>query len=173
MRLEQIFSDRKSSILTRWFDRTIETYPEETARFLKSKKNLFANPVGNILFRELESILDGLSKGIDLNTIRPCLDNIIRIRAVQEISAAQAVAFIFLLKPVIREELASEIQENRIGKELLEFESRIDELTLLSFDIFMQCREKIYDLKANEINNRTVRVLKRAKLLVEDQEETQ
>jgi hypothetical protein len=173
MRLEKILSDRKSAILSRWFDRTIETYPEETARFLKSKKNRFANPVGNILSQELESIMDGLFQGIDLSTIRPCLDNIIRIRAVQEISASQAVAFPFLLKGIIREELKQEIQENRIGKELLELESRIDELTLLAFDIFMQCREKIYDLKANEINNRTVRALKRAKLLVEDPLETE
>ncbi len=171
MRLENFLSDRKSAILKRWFDLTIETYPEETARFLKNKKNRFANPVGHILFQELESIMDGLFKGIDLNTIRPCLDNIIRIRAVQEMSASQAVAFAFLLKQVIREELEQEIQENRVGKELLELESRIDDLTLLSFDIFMQCREKIYDLKANEINKRTVRVLQRAKLLVEDPEE--
>src|SRR4030066_299715 len=100
MRLGKFLTDRKSAILERWFDRTIKTYPEETARFLKSKKNRFANPVGNILFQELES--------------------------------------------------------------------RIDELTLLGFDIFMQCREKIYDLKANEINKRTVGVLKRAKLVVEE-----
>ncbi len=114
----------------------------------------------------------GFFKGIDLNTLRPCLDNIIRIRAVQDISASQAVTFMFLLKEVIREELAQEIEENRIGQELLALESGIDELTLLSFDIFMLCREKIYDLKANEINNRTIRLLKRAKLVVEDPLET-
>jgi hypothetical protein len=172
MNFKKTLSDKRSAILNRWFDRTIETYPEETARFLKSKKNRFANPVGNILAKELESILDGLLQGVELNTIRPCLDNIIRIRAVQDISASQSLVFLFLLKKILREELKNEIQENRIGKELLDLESKIDELTLLSFDIFMQCREKIYDLKANEINNRTVRLLKRAKLLVDEPTET-
>ena len=172
MRLGKFLSDRKSAICNKWFDLTIETYPEETARFLKNKKNRFANPVGHILFQELESIMDGLIQGADLDTLRPGLDNIIRIRAVQDISASQAVAFIFLLKQVIRDEMEQEIQEGPIGKELLEVESRIDGLTLLSFDIFMKCREKIYDLKANELNNRTIRLLQRAKLLVDDPVET-
>ena len=52
-----------------------------------------------------------------------------------------------------------EIQENRFGRELLELESRIDELALLSFNIFMKYREKIYDLKANELKKQTFRLL--------------
>jgi hypothetical protein len=168
MGLESVVAEKKSAIVKRWFDLSIKTYPEETAGFLKNKKNRFANPVGHILFQELGSIIEGLSQGDDVNTLQPFLDNIIRIRAIQDFSASQAVAFIFLLKEVIREELAQEVEENRIGKALLDFESRIDALALLAFDVFMKCREKIYDLKANELQNRTVRLLKRAKLVVED-----
>jgi hypothetical protein len=168
MSLEKLFTDRKSAILKRWFELTIETYPEETVRFLKSKKNRFANPVGHILSKEIEPILDGLFQKGDLNTLQPFLENIIRIRAIQDFSPSQAIVFVFLLKQVIREELEPEIQEGRIGRNLLELESRIDELALLSFNIFMKCREKIYDLKANELKNRTVRLLTRAKLVVED-----
>ncbi|MFH0789645.1 MAG: RsbRD N-terminal domain-containing protein [Pseudomonadota bacterium] len=171
MSLENLVTDRKSAILKRWFELTIETYPEETVRFLKSKKNRFANPVGHILSKEIEPILDGLFQKGDLNTLLPFLDNIIRIRAIQEFSPSQAIAFVFLLKQVIREEMEPEIRESHIGRDLLELESRIDELGLLSFDIFMKCREKIYDLKANELNNRTVRLLKRAKLVIEDPSE--
>ncbi|MBI5605766.1 MAG: RsbRD N-terminal domain-containing protein [Deltaproteobacteria bacterium] len=168
MDLEKLYADRKTAILNKWFDLTIETYPEETARFLKNKKNRFANPVGYILSQEIEPVLDGLFKGVDLETLRPFLENIIRIRAVQDLSASQALAFIFLLKQVFREELEQEIQESRAGRDLLALESRIDAVALLAFDIFMKCREKIYDLKANEINNRTVRLLRRAKLVVEE-----
>lgn len=168
MDLEKLYADRKTAILNKWFDLTIETYPEETARFLKNKKNRFANPVGYILSQEIEPVLDGLFKGVDLETLRPFLENIIRIRAVQDLSASQALAFIFLLKQVFRDELEQEIQESRVGRDLLALESRIDAVALLAFDIFMKCREKIYDLKANEINNRTVRLLRRAKLVVEE-----
>jgi RsbT co-antagonist protein rsbRD N-terminal domain len=168
MGLESVVAEKKSAIVKRWFDLSIRTYPEETAGFLKNKKNRFANPVGHILFQELGSIVEGLSQGVDVNTLQPFLENIIRIRAVQDFSASQAVAFVFLLKEVIREEMAQEVEENRIGEALLDFESRIDALVLLAFDVFMKCREKIYDLKANEMQNRTVRLLKRAKLVVED-----
>lgn len=171
MGLEKVVAEKKSAIVKRWFDLTIKAYPEETAGFLKNKKNRFANPVGHILFQEMGSILEGLSQGVNLNTLQPFLENIIRIRAVQDFSASQAVAFVFMLKEVIREEIAQEIEENRIGKALLELESRIDTMALLSFDIFMKCREKIYDLKANELQNRTVRLLKRAKLVVDDPQE--
>ena len=172
MDLEKLYADRKTAILNKWFDLTIETYPEETARFLKNKKNRFANPVGYILSQEIEPVLDGLFKGVDLETLRPFLENIIRIRAVQDLSASQALAFIFLLKQAFREELEQKIQESRVGRDLLALESRIDAVALLAFDIFMKCREKIYDLKANEINNRTVRLLRRAKLVVEEPAET-
>jgi hypothetical protein len=172
MILEKLYAERKSAILNRWFELTVETYPEETARFLKSKKNRFANPVGYTLYKEIEPIVEWLFQGSDLETIRPGLENIIRIRAVQDLSAAQAVAFVFTLKQAVREELEEEIRENRVGRELLELESRIDTLALFSFDIFMGCREKIYDLKAQELQKRTVRLLKRAKLVVEDQAET-
>jgi hypothetical protein len=171
MSLEQLIIDRKAAILSRWFDLTIATYPEETVKFLKSKKNRFANPIGYFLSQEIEPILNGLCQRVDIKTLQPFLENIIRIRAIQDFSPSQAISFVFLLKQVIREEMEAEIREGSIGRELLQFESRIDELGLLSFNIFMKCREKIYDLKANELKNRTVRLLKRANLVVEDPQE--
>lgn len=168
MDLKKLVIDRKSSILQKWFDLTIGTYPEESVKFLRSKKNRFANPIGYLLSQEFEPILEGLIQEKDLKTLVPFLDNIIRVRAVQDFAPSQAILFVFLLKQVIREEMGKEIQGNRVGGELLELESRIDQLALLSFDIFMQCREKIFDLKANELKNRTVRLLTRAKLIVED-----
>ena len=171
MSLEQHIRDKKKAILSKWFELTIGTYPEQTAQFLKSKKNQFANPIGYTLFKEIEPILDGLCKGVECNTLQPFLENIIRIRAIQDFSPSQALSFIFLLKEVIREEMEVEIQQGALGRELLDLESRIDELGLLSFNIFMKCREKIYDLKANELKNRTVRLLKRAKLVSEEPEE--
>jgi predicted Ser/Thr protein kinase len=171
MNLQKELEDNKSAILKKWFDRTIETYPKETARFLKNKKNQFANPVGYIISQELEPILDGLFRGVEIVSLVPLLENIIRIRAVQDFPPSRAIAFIFFLKKVIREELEQEIQERKMEEEILALDSRIDEMGLISFDIFMHLREKIYALKASELNNRTIRLLKRAKLIVEDRPE--
>ncbi|HMK65910.1 MAG TPA: RsbRD N-terminal domain-containing protein [Thermodesulfobacteriota bacterium] len=168
MNLETLIAEKKSAILGRWFDLAIASYPAETASFLKSKKNRFANPVGFILSQELTPILDGLLQGVEVQTLKPFLDNIIRIRAVQDFAPSRALKFVFSLKETIRQELEKEIRENRLEQQLLILESRIDVLSLLAFDLFVQCREKIYDLKANEMKNRTVRLLKRAKLVEED-----
>lgn len=46
--------------------------------------------------------------------------------------------------------------------ELLKLESRIDSLALTSFDIYMKCREKLFEMRAMEIRNRTSRILERA-----------
>ena len=44
---------------------------------------------------------------------------------------------------------------------------KIDRLLLLAFDIYMECREKIYDLKANEEKNKVFKAFKRAGLISE------
>jgi len=36
---------------------------------------------------------------------------------------------------------------------LLELEQKIDDMSLLAFDIYMKCREKLYELKATELQD--------------------
>jgi hypothetical protein len=36
---------------------------------------------------------------------------------------------------------------------------------MMAFDLYMQCREKIYQLSANEMKNRTLRAFERAGLV--------
>ncbi|OGK11598.1 MAG: hypothetical protein A2W80_01200 [Candidatus Riflebacteria bacterium GWC2_50_8] len=171
MRLKRLLSEKKSAVLRRWFDDIVETYPPDTSQFLKKQKNQFANPVGSTILQGIENIFDGLLKGLDKNEISPFLDNIIRIRAVQDFTPPQALSFIFLLKKIIRNEIAKEISDNELSEELLEFESEIDNLALISFDIYMQCREKLYEIKANEVKRMTFRLLQQANLLTEIKDE--
>jgi hypothetical protein len=90
------------------------------------------------------------------------LDEIIRIRALQDFAPSQALAFIFLLKNVIRQELADEIQQENLAAEILELESRIDGLALLGFDVYSKRREKIYEIRANEMKGRVSLLLRKA-----------
>ncbi len=177
MKLKDLLLEKKSAILGRWFDTILETYPADTSRFLKSQKNRFANPVGSTILEGIEGIFNEiLQQDVDSDRISTFLDNIIRIRAVQNFDPSRALAFIFILKKVIREELdnvpeLNSGQENKISEELLEFESQIDGLALIAFDIYMKCREKIYEIKANEVKRRTFRLLQLANLITENQGE--
>jgi hypothetical protein len=49
-------------------------------------------------------------------------------------------------------------------------ENQIDALGLLAFDILC-CRDKLYDIKANEMKNMTFRLLQKANMICEKPEE--
>ncbi|MEW6615159.1 MAG: RsbRD N-terminal domain-containing protein [Thermodesulfobacteriota bacterium] len=169
--LENFLRQKKATILKRWFDMILETYPPDTSRFLKHEKNQFANPVGNTILLEIEDIYEELLRGRDSEKLSDFLDRIIKIRAIQDFSPAQAVAFVFHLKSAIREELGGEICGDHLFEELLEFELRIDKLALLAFNTYMKCREKVYQIRVNEIRNRTFRLLERVNLIGEISEQ--
>lgn len=167
--VKDILTLRKRAILERWYEQILALYPPETARFFREEKDRFANPVGTTIYQGLEGLYEELLKGInggEINRERAGghLDNIIRIRAIQDFSPSQALAFIFQLKRVIRQELAGTLQEKSLS--LQELEDRLDNLALLAFDIYMQCREQLYDLRVKEFKNRTARLLQRANLSV-------
>ena len=162
-RLDDLLVRRRSEILKRWVDLVFDSYPAETSRFLRSKKNGIANPVGASIRDGADKLYDWLVEGnvSDVESIRVPLDNIVRIRAVQEFSAAHSMGFVFSLKTAVREILREEIRRQQLFEELLAFESKIDALSLLAFDNYSKCREQLHQIRAAEIRNRTSRILER------------
>jgi len=162
MKLYNLLSAKKSAVLDRWYSSILDTYPTDTSGFLKSQKNPFLNPVGSTIFQGIENLYNELLNESWGEKVTQYLDNIIRIRAVQDFTPSQGIIFILLLKKAIREEIKEELAAQNLYNELLELELKIDEMSLLAFDIFMKCREKIYQLKANELQKWTFRRLKKA-----------
>jgi hypothetical protein len=171
MTLREHLAKHRTALLKQWFDRIAETYPSDMAAILKTKQG-FTNPVGQTISLGVEDILDALLAGNDLAELAPFLDNIIRVRAVQDFRPSQAVSFIFLLKQVIRKELSKPIREQGLHNELAEIDAALDQLSLMAFDIFMQCREQLYNIKANELRDRTLWLLKRANFITETPDDT-
>ena len=68
----------------------------------------------------------------------------------QNFSPSKAVGFIFLLKKAIEETLRSEIHKEPVREEWLDVNSRIDEMALRAFDLYMDCREKICEIRVNK-----------------------
>ena len=161
--LEQLEA-KKSAILEKWSQLIIDTYPADTAEFLRRETDRFANPVGCTIEQGIKTIYDELLCDMNVEKLSTSLDDIIRIRSVQDFTPSQAIGFFFLLKQAARDELTNEIEENPASEELLKFESRIDELALLAFDIYTKCREQIYKIRVNEVTGQkemALRVLAR------------
>lgn len=158
--MEHFLAGNRAAILERWNHLIVETYPPNTSRFLRRERDRFINPVGYTISREIGVLFEELVGGMDLERISRSLENIMKIRSVQDFSPSEGVGFILLLKKTIREKLGSEISDFRIFEEWSALESKIDTLALLAFDIYMKCREKIFEIKVNEVKGETQRILR-------------
>jgi hypothetical protein len=168
MNLSDLLTAKKGVIVDRWIQRIFEGYSAESAIFLRREKDRFDNPLGSRISEGIKGLYDALLGEMDTDRVLGCLDEVIRIKAVQDFTPSQAVAFIFLIKQIIREQLAVELRENqRISEELLEFEARIDGVALLGFDGFMKRREKLYELKVNEVRNKVSGLLRKSGMSLE------
>jgi hypothetical protein len=150
MELKDLLSRNETAILKRWFNLILETYPADTATLMRKDKDQFTNPVGSTVSREIEVLFKKLCEGSQNERCQPSLDSILRIRSVQDFSPSQAVGFVFLLKRAIGETLKNEICKESVMDEWLKFQSSIDGLALQAFDAYMECREKICEIRINQ-----------------------
>lgn len=163
MPISALLSQKKEKIVKKAFELTISTYPEQSQQVFKEKNRQFTNPVGYTTYQTIESIVEKIINDESIESFISPLEEIMKLRAVQDFTPSQAVGFIFFLKKTIQEELEKETDPT----ELIDFLSRIDSLSLLAFDLYMKQRERIYDIKANELINRTWWILRKWNIVSE------
>jgi hypothetical protein len=156
----------KPRILADWNDIIFRSYPEQTATFMREQKDRFSNPVGYAVSREVPRFLDLLIEGEDPSVLADSLDRFIQIKSVQETRASAALAFVLELKPVIRSHIAGGAEPR---SELDALEEKIDRTVLALFDIYQGYREKVFEIKANEIRNRSKLLLERMNMAYGDE----
>lgn len=161
MGIGDLLEQRKVAIKRRWLDLIIATYPPGSREFFKNQKNRFLNPVGAALHRQVEALYNALLAEEPDENIASILEDSVKIRAVQDFSPSRAIEFILYLKQAIREELADEICTGSSFEELLALENRIDRSLLTAFDVYMQSREKIYQIRASDLKRQSFLALKR------------
>ena len=171
MGLEKLLDRHKDTIVKEWFEMVIKTYAPDTSQFLKSQKDIFANPVGNTFLQSLEALYAQLSKPIDSQEVKRILDPIIRIRAVQAFNPSQALSFIFYLKQILRTQLDPKLIKAQAPDAIHELDVKLDQFGLLAFDVYMECRERIYQIRTNENKDRMLRTFARAGLVTETADE--
>ncbi len=149
--LDELLQKNSDTIKERWLEGALASYGQDSAGFFRQQKNRFANPVGHTLVTETGAIVDSLIARADAADLCLHLEEIVKIRAIQEFTPSEAVSFVFLLKDTVRELFADELSVPGLRSELVAFEDRIDQLALFAFDIFVKWREKVYSLRVREI----------------------
>jgi len=169
--LNDLLKTKKAAILGRWLGLILETYPPNTSKILKAERDRFVNPVGQTIAKEIEAIYGELIEGMNSDRISESLENMIRIRSVQDFSPSKAVLFVHSLKKAIKDELAGEMRGADMLEEWLTLESNIDQLSLSAFDIYMKCREKICEIRIHEMENQrdsALRLMARSGLIPDE-----
>jgi hypothetical protein len=163
MTITQCLKDNHDILLKKWFQATINTYPTQSAKILGKDVDRFDNPVGAVTRESLTDVLHLLASDFTGDALEKALDPVIRIRAVQAFSAAEAVRFIFFLKDIGETVMDS--------ASVREFDRMVDQVVLAGFNRLMKCREDIFLLKAVESKRRIHAAFERAGLVQELKEE--
>jgi RsbT co-antagonist protein rsbRD N-terminal domain len=126
----------RATILAAWLERLGPLAPAADP---------FRDPVGYTVREALPVLLDvALGSNPVEDAVAP-LERLMRIRAVQDLTPAQAVGFLFELKPLLRE-FGGPADFARDG--------RIDALALLAFDRYVRCREDAHAIQLRELRRR-------------------
>jgi hypothetical protein len=152
--LVESLSRNKDILVNQWLEATLEPYAENTRRFLLLEKDPFRNPVGHSLRVGLPLLLEAILDGRELREVLPALDTILRIRATQGFTAADAVSFIVSFKEIFRRALNLDGELDANGHLLMVMDARIEEMARLARQIFTQCREQMGAIQSNELKRR-------------------
>lgn len=163
--LSSLIAPHRTAVLSKWFDSALQSYAPDTAGFIRSQKDPFANPVGSQTRAGLEILFEEIAGGMDAAGISRGLDPIVRMRAVQPLEPSRALGFIFALKAILRDALG---MGRDAAAALADLDARIDRVGLAAFDLYMACREQIMDLKANETRNRVFKAFEKAGLVARE-----
>ncbi len=130
-------------ILERWIARMAESYPRNAAVLLSQEPDPFRNPVGGTLRQNLSLLARELCGEMDAPAIDSALDPIIRLHVAQGAAPDDAVRFVSLLQPILRELVS--------GRPSADFDSRINRLVTMAADKHKQCREQLARIRAHEL----------------------
>lgn len=168
MGLKEQLLQQEQAIAEQWLQRILATYEPDTAAFFDRRKNEFANPVGHTLREGARGALACLLRDNDPVELCAQLEPMIKIRAVQDLTPGRAVSFVFLLKDVVREVLADELNDLEQLRALEAFERQIDQMALYAFDVYTKSRDKLHQLRINDVKRRVSGLMRRMGIGLDD-----
>ena len=153
----------KEAMTKRWIDTVHGSYPFETIGFLRTRKDQFANPVGYRTEEAAAALMDVIfSDAPDQETVTHAVEEIVRVRAIQDFPPEHAVGIFFAMKEILRETLMQSGQAEHLLQALLAVESRIDAVALLAFGAYARNRETLHRLKVQEFKRQHSQILRLA-----------
>jgi hypothetical protein len=168
MGLTDSIATRSKELAQKWADLILGTYPEQTQVVWRKNRDQFTNPVGSAILASTNELLPLLLTWNDAEAVANSLQQIVKIRAVQDFTPSQALSFVFLLKKLLRQEFIKELAARGELEDLLHFETRVDNLAVIAFDLYVAARDQISRMRVDEVKRAHVNIVRRANLMKAD-----
>ena len=149
MNFKEVLAAKKQAIVQQWIETVMASYSADGASFFMRQKDRFANPLGFAAKSGLAAVFDQLTGDHPSHEMPPELNQFVKLRSVQNFTPSAAVGFVYKLKAIMIEQLG---QANLLeaGAEWFAFEAKIDALALKIFDLYVEDRELLAQVKVNE-----------------------
>lgn len=168
MSLVEAIAARQEELAQKWAGLILGTYPEQTQTVWRNNRDQFSNPVGHAILTSTSELIPLLLAWNDAEAVANSLDMLVKIRAVQDFTPAQAISFVFLFKKLLRQEFMAELKARDALEELLTFETRVDNLATIAFDLYVRSRDHLSRMRVEEIKRAHVNIVRRANMLNKD-----
>jgi hypothetical protein len=151
MELQNHINEERKTISKQWVKSLLDDYPADASAIFMKLKDRFANPVGTNAVEALNKILDIIFDFSTELSLTPEMEQLIKVRAVQNFTPEQSLGFIFRLKKILRDNFKkAKVLEKNIDT-VLTIESRIDGMAIKLFNFYMQSREQVFNIRVNEL----------------------
>jgi hypothetical protein len=151
MKIAEALHNHRHTIVDKWVAYTLKTY--QATEFLQREQDRFANPIGSTVRSSLKQLFSLLVQGSEATGVNEPLATLMHLRAVQDFTPSQAVAPLNAVKHISREVLGADKQTKALINDLYDFEFAVDLAVLAAFDLYMQCREKVYRIRIDEVKS--------------------
>lgn len=151
MTLKTLLAEQRHYMLDTWAKQVLATYSPDAAQIFHRKKDRFANPVGYNVRAGLAECYDSLV-GEEEPGVGRQMEELIKVRAVQQFPPSEAMAFVFQLKDIVRQ-FAEKLKMEVEPADLLALDGRVDRMALLVFDCYMGCRERLHQVRIRELES--------------------
>jgi hypothetical protein len=131
-----------AALLEQWLACAVEVYGDQVAPLAMAERDPFRNPVGATLRRHLGLLLEQVLGDMDAAAIDASMEQIIAVRAIQDLSVGDAVGFVHALRGILRCGLPQ--------RDAADVDARVDRLALAAFTQYLQRRERLAQLRLNE-----------------------
>ena len=151
MSIGDLLRERQDAIVERWAEAVFSSYHKDAAVLFQKQQDPFANPVGKSVRDGTRGLFRVILDGMNPEELRTHLDEIIRVRAIQQFSPSEALSFVFSLRSILRTVVPELDSDPQLRNDATELDKTIDEVALAAFEMYSERREEVAQLRIKEV----------------------